>query len=171
MSLLRLRGGDDDTPDEYKTVFDRIDGVMKATLGSTVWGLMKAMIGWHEKPKRSPSQDLKAMQGEAEARKLRGQIIDRKMYYFFSKGLFYALNPFTHVSRFIAGTERSVKTGVLFVNAERSRMSPADLRARLMGNKKKGGMGLTQARVSEVFYRAALDFSKEVMYIKLRCTK
>ena len=81
MSLLRLRGGDDDTPDEYKTVFDRIGGVMKATLGSTVWGLMKAMIGWHEKPKRSPSQDLKAMQGEAEARKLRGQIIDRKMYY------------------------------------------------------------------------------------------
>jgi hypothetical protein len=158
MSMLRLRGGDD-SDDEHRTIFDKMDGLMKATLGRTSWGFIKFVIGWRDKPKRSPSQDLKELQSEAEARKKRGAIVDKKMSYFFSKGPFYALNPLTHLSRFIAGTERNVKAGVLLVNAERAGMSPADIRAKLMAPKAKGGLGLTKARVGEVFYRA--DFKEE----------
>ena len=161
-ATLRLRGGED-AADEYKTVYDRIDGVMQATLGRSVWGLLKALIGWHDKPKRSPSQELQELQEEMGARKLRGNLIDRKFLYFLSKGVVYTLNPLTHVSRFLAGTEKSVRSGVLFVNAERASMSVADLRAKLAAPKSKGGMGLANARISEVFYRAALEYTKEDM--------
>jgi len=137
--------------------------VMQATLGRSVWGLLKALIGWHDKPKRSPSQELQELQEEMGARKLRGNLIDRKFLYFLSKGVVYTLNPLTHVSRFLAGTEKSVRSGVLFVNAERASMSVADLRAKLAAPKSKGGMGLANARISEVFYRAALEYTKEDM--------
>ena len=162
MSALRLRGGDDGA-EEYSTIFDRIDGVMQATIGRTVWGLLKAVIGWHNKLKRSPSQELAELQQEMDARKLRGNLIDRKFLYFAHKGVMYTLNPLTHISRFLAGTERSVRSAVLFVNAERKSMSVADLRAKLAAPKSKGGMALTNARISEVFYRAALEYTKADM--------
>jgi len=160
-ALLRLRGGAEEEDSESKTIFDTIDGVMKVTLGRTAWGVIKAIIGWRDRPKRSPSKDLKELQEEMAARKKRGEIIDRKMLYFFSKGPVYALNPLTHLSRFLAGTERTVKSGVLFVNAERGKMSVADMRAKLMAPKSKGGMALKPTRVGEVFYRADIDFRKE----------
>mmetsp|Transcript_59580 Transcript_59580/g.50470 ORF Transcript_59580/g.50470 Transcript_59580/m.50470 type:complete len:257 (+) Transcript_59580:3-773(+) len=163
VASLRLRGGDDAEDDEFKTPSEKLDRVMKATLGNTVWSMVKALIGWHEKPKRSPSQDLKELQDEAEARKKRGAITDRKLWYFLSMGPIYALNPLTHVSRLIAGTEKTVRSALLVVNAERDNMSFADIRAKLMAPKSKGGMGLTSSRVSEVFYRASIDVSKEDM--------
>jgi hypothetical protein len=162
ISALRLRGGDDGA-EEYSTIYDRIDGVMQATIGRAVWGLLKAVIGWHDKPKRSPSQELTELQQEMDARKLRGNLIDRKFLYFAHKGVIYTLNPLTHISRFLAGTERSVRSAVLFVNAERKSMSVADLRSKLAAPKSKGGMALTNARISEVFYRAALEYTKEDM--------
>ena len=161
-AMLRLRGGDEDGLED-QTIFDKIDGVMKATLGRTAWSLIKAMIGWHDKPRRSPSQDLRELQDDTAARKKRGQIVDRRMLYFFSRGPIYALNPLTYISRFLAGTERAVLSGVLFVNAERGKMSVADMRAKLMAPKSKGGIGLKQSRVGEVFYRADIDFRIEDM--------
>ena len=165
MVYLRLRGGEDEA-DEYTTPTEKLDSAMNATIGRSVWGLIKAMLGWHSNPRPSPSQDLKELQDAAEAKRKRGQIIDRKWWYFISKGPIYALNPLTHLSRFIAGTEKTVQAAVLFVNAERASMPVPDIRAKLMAPKSKGGMGLTKTRVLEVFYRAALDFSEEDMAVQ-----
>ena len=159
---LRLRGGADEA-DEYRTPFEKLDGMMTATLGKTIWGVLKALVGWRDRPRASPSRDLHELQQQAEARKRRVEVIDRKLWYFFSKGPVYALNPLTHVSRFLAGTEKSVKAAVLFVNAERATLSVPELRGKLMAPKSKGGMGLTRKRVEEAFYRAALEYSPEDM--------
>lgn len=87
------------------------------------------------------------------------KIKDSRTLYLFSQGLVYALNPMTHVARYMRGTERQVRDAVVFLQdppkwAEGlSQQKRVDVLAAVVPK----GFGLTPARIKEALYRAGMS--------------
>eukprot|EP00960_Hanusia_phi_P029879 748237-Hanusia_phi.AAC.4 len=141
-------------------IFDDIDSMGQKFLGNGLWQFVKLLIGWKDKVQNTVEEDLEILRKKSVKHVKKSNAVDRKFLYFISQGPSFFANPITYALRYMRGTEAQITKAISFLSDNKDKLSTHEMREHLSKAESKGGLGLTPARVSEAFFRAAISLEQ-----------